>query len=91
MWSHFSAPWVCICPQVLPSPELLNQAEEVVQAWSTLANHPNLVALSTAFISSELDGSPALFFAHNYHPGAVTVTKVRGSLSLSLSFEASDI
>ncbi|MEW5313570.1 MAG: hypothetical protein WDW38_005128 [Sanguina aurantia] len=73
------------CQQVLPSPELLNQAEEVVEAWSSLANHPNLVALSTAFISSELDGSPALFFAHNYHPGAVTVTKAHLSPSVTAS------
>ena len=38
--------------------------------WEPLAAHPNLVALREAFASDEWDGSPSLFFVHDYHPGA---------------------
>lgn len=59
--------------QVIPTAELLASAEVAVGRWEAVANHPNLVGLRDAFVSSEWDGSPSLFFAHDYHPGAFTL------------------
>lgn len=55
--------------QVIPTAELLGAAEAAVGRWEPVANHPNLVGLRDAFVSSDWDGSPSLFFAHDYHPG----------------------
>ncbi|GAB4817655.1 hypothetical protein N2152v2_004701 [Parachlorella kessleri] len=57
--------------QVIPTAELLAAAEESVERWGPVANHPNLVGLREAFISNELDATPALFFSHDYHPGSL--------------------
>ena len=59
--------------QVAPSAELLAAAAEVVQAWSGLGSHPNLVIPRGAFVTGELDGAPALVFAHALHPAAITL------------------
>ena len=56
--------------QVIPTAELLGAAEACVARWEGVSNHPNLVGLREAFVSAEWDGSPSLFFAHDYHPGA---------------------
>lgn len=55
--------------QVIPTAELVGAAEEAVARWEPLAGHPNLVGLREAFASDEWDGSPSLFFVHDYHPG----------------------
>jgi PAB-dependent poly(A)-specific ribonuclease subunit 3 len=57
--------------QVIPTAELLSSAEAAVARWEPVANHPNLVGLRDAFVSADWDGSPSLFFAHDYHPGAL--------------------
>ncbi|PRW58104.1 PAB-dependent poly(A)-specific ribonuclease subunit 3 [Chlorella sorokiniana] len=56
--------------QVIPTAELLSSAEAAVARWEPVANHPNLVGLRDAFVSADWDGSPSLFFAHDYHPGS---------------------
>ncbi|KAG2482584.1 hypothetical protein HYH03_018468 [Edaphochlamys debaryana] len=69
--------------QVIPTAELLSRARETVESWAPLANHPNLVGLRAAFLASDAlgppgqaaggDGASALVFAHDFHPGAVTL------------------
>ncbi len=41
-----------------------------MERWGAVSNHPHLVGLREAFISTEMDSTPALFFSHDYHPGA---------------------
>lgn len=36
-----------------------------------VAQQPNLIVLRSAFVSSEVEGAPALFLVHDLHPGAV--------------------
>jgi hypothetical protein len=59
--------------QVIPTGELVARARHLVDVWSPVSYHPNLVALRGAFVSSELDGHDALIFVHDYHPGAMTL------------------
>jgi hypothetical protein len=60
--------------QLVPSAEVVAAAKEAVQAWAPLGAHPNLVVPRGAFATAELEGgSPALVFAHAYHPGAITL------------------
>ena len=59
--------------QVPPSPELATSAQEAVQSWSPLSSHPNLLVPRASFITGELEGGPALVFAHAFHPTAVTL------------------
>ncbi|PNW78145.1 hypothetical protein CHLRE_10g465850v5 [Chlamydomonas reinhardtii] len=70
--------------QLLPTAELLARAREAVAAWAPLANHPNIVGLRAAFLASESLVAPgtgggggandsALVFAHDFHPGAVSL------------------
>ena len=61
--------------QVLPSGELLAAARAAVEGWSVLAGHPGLVCPREAFVTADLDGSPALVVAAPYHPGAVTAAQ----------------
>ena len=57
----------------MPSAEVVAAAKEAVQAWAPLGAHPNLVVPRAAFATAELEGSPALVFAHAYHPSAITL------------------
>lgn len=41
--------------------------------WEPVSNHPNVTGLREAFVSSEWEGSPSLYFSHDYHPAAVTL------------------
>ncbi|GLC36514.1 hypothetical protein PLESTB_000156700 [Pleodorina starrii] len=71
--------------QVIPTAELLSRTRETVEQWSPLANHPNLVGLRAAFLASDSLVQPqppgqqpagdasALVFAHDFHPGAVSL------------------
>ncbi|KXZ42145.1 hypothetical protein GPECTOR_196g337 [Gonium pectorale] len=74
--------------QVIPTAELLSRAREAVESWAPLANHPNLVGLRAAFLSADSlaqppqhgqqqgssgEGASALVFAHDFHPGAVSL------------------
>lgn len=63
-----------ISPQQLPpTGNLLAAAQEAVEAWSVVAQQPNLIVLRSAFVSSEVEGAPALFLVHDLHPGAVSL------------------
>ena len=73
--SHHTLPPL---PQVIPTSELLARARAAVDTWAPVSNHPSMVGLRAAFVSSEMDGgNPALFFAHDYHPGSFTLAQVR--------------
>lgn len=56
-----------------PSGDLAASAAEVVERWAPLARHPYIVAIRETFVSREIEDSPALFFVHDYYPGAVTL------------------
>lgn len=58
-----------LAPQVIPTAELLTSARKAVNAWAPLANHPSLAGLRGTFVSDEIEGTNALFFVHDYHPG----------------------
>lgn len=57
--------------QLVPTGDLLASAQQAVEAWSPLAAHPNLVVPRHAFVSAEIDATPALFLVHELHPAAV--------------------
>ena len=57
--------------QLVPTGDMLAAAQEAAEAWSAVAQQPNLIALRSAFVSSEVEGAPALFLLHDLHPGAV--------------------
>ena len=57
--------------QLPPTGNLLAAAQEAVEAWSAVAQQPNLIVLRSAFVSSEVEGTPALFLVHDLHPAAV--------------------
>ncbi|GIM11094.1 hypothetical protein Vretimale_14654 [Volvox reticuliferus] len=73
--------------QVIPTAELLSRARETVEQWAPLANHPNLVGLRAAFPAADSLSQPqpaggqqssiadtsALVFAHDFHPGAMSL------------------
>ncbi|CAM6115673.1 unnamed protein product [Calypogeia fissa] len=59
--------------QVPPSGDLATSAADVVERWAPLARHPYIVAIRETFVSREIEDSPALFFVHDYYPGAVTL------------------
>lgn len=68
------ARWLTVTPglvQLPPTGNLLAAAQEAVEAWSAVAQQPNLIVLRSAFVSSEVEGAPALFLVHDLHPGAV--------------------
>ena len=80
-----TSPHVHPPPQVIPTAELAGAAEASVARWEAVANHPNMVGLREAFVSSDWDGgSPSLFFVHDYHPGAAdgAVVTVGGELEV---------
>lgn len=59
--------------QVIPTAELAATAVETVERWAPLARHPHIVAIKESFVSRELEDTPALFFVHDFYPGAVTL------------------
>jgi hypothetical protein len=46
--------WGCTWLQVAPNGETLAAALAAVDAWAAVAEHPNVVALRDAFVSSEV-------------------------------------
>ena len=62
---------LCMGPQLVPTGDMLAAAQEAVEAWSAVAQQPNLIVLRSAFVSSEVEGAAALFLVHDLHPGAV--------------------
>ena len=67
---------------MIPTSELLSRARAAVDAWAPVSNHPNMIGLRAAFVSSEMeDATASLFFAHDYHPGSVTLAQVGGVLT----------
>jgi len=65
-----SSPCHCAA-QLVPTGDMLAAAQEAVEAWSAVAQQPNLIVLRSAFVSSEVEGAAALFLVHDLHPGAV--------------------
>lgn len=59
--------------QLPPSAELLAAAQDVVEQWAVVAQHPGLVCPRQAFVSQELEFAPCLVFAHEYQPAAYTL------------------
>ncbi len=59
--------------QVIPTAELATLAVEAVERWAPLSRHPHIVALRESLVSREVEDSAALFFVHDYYPGAVTL------------------
>ena len=59
--------------QLPPSAELLAAAQDVVEQWAAVAQHPGLVCPRQAFVSQELEFAPCLVFAHDYQPAAYTL------------------
>eukprot|EP00798_Chlamydomonas_sp_ICE-L_P006426 gene6426-3053_t len=60
--------------QVIPSSDLLSQARRVAEQWSRVANHPHVVGLRAVFVSAEMESSAAMFFVHDFHPGAISLS-----------------
>ena len=56
-----------------PSADGAAAAAAAVAAWAPLAGHPNLAPPTSAFVSSDWGGSPALWLAADLFPGAVTL------------------
>lgn len=61
---------------VVPSAELTLAARVAVDRWSRLVDHPHIAALHGTFVSADMWDTPALFFAHEYHAGAVSLESV---------------
>jgi len=59
--------------QVIPSPELTAAAREAVVRWAPLIGHPNIAGLRGTFVSADMWDTPALYFAHDYHAGALSL------------------
>ena len=59
--------------QLPADPDLVAAAQDIVQQWSPLARHPNLSTPTEAFITSQMEGGPALVFVHAYYPAAITL------------------
>jgi PAB-dependent poly(A)-specific ribonuclease subunit 3 len=59
--------------QVIPSPELTAAAREAVARWTPLMGHPHIAALRGTFVSADMWEAPALYFAHDYHAGALSL------------------
>ena len=48
-------------------------ALQVVERWAAVAEHPGVTALRGVFVAREIADAPALFFAHDYVPAAITL------------------
>ena len=48
-------------------------ARDAVDRWAQLMGHPHVCGLRGTFVSADLWEAPALYFAHDYHAGAVTI------------------
>lgn len=59
--------------QLPVDPDLAAAAQDIVQQWSFLASHPNLCTPAEAFITTQMEGGPALVFVHAYYPAAITL------------------
>ena len=60
----------------IPSAELTLAARVAVDRWGRLVDHPHIAALRGTFVSADMWDTPALFFAHEYHAGAVSLESV---------------
>lgn len=50
----------------------MQEARGVVERWSTISMHPNVVAVRDAFVADDADGTSALHISHDYIAGAIT-------------------
>ncbi|KAL6781824.1 hypothetical protein ACKKBF_B09570 [Auxenochlorella protothecoides x Auxenochlorella symbiontica] len=58
---------------VAPAPQLLAGFRAAQERWRAVEGQPFLAAWREALVSAELDGAPALWLAHAFVPGAVTL------------------
>ena len=56
-----------------PTPDLLSRYGGALARWRGVGAHPFLARWLDVFVSAELDGVPALWLAHEFVPGAVTL------------------
>ena len=61
--------------QLPPSAEQYTVVREAVEAWQQVNSHPNIAALRSAFVSSDISGTASLYLVHDYHPGAVSLSR----------------
>ena len=59
--------------QVIPSPELTATAREAVDRWAPLMGHPHIAGLRGTFVSADMWEALALYFAHDYYAGAMSL------------------
>lgn len=59
--------------QFPPDPDLAAAAQDIVQQWFPLVGHPNLSTPAEAFVTTQLEGGPALVLVHAYYPAAITL------------------
>lgn len=62
--------------QVIASEDLAATAIEAVERWAPLARHPHIVAIRESFVSREVEDTAALFFVHDFYPGALTLQRM---------------
>ena len=70
------------CPYVLrrldgrflaPTREVVASAQEVLERWSAVESHPNILVPRAIFVSREIQDIPSLFIASDYKPAAITL------------------
>lgn len=66
---------------ILPSSDATLAARAAVVRWGVLVDHPHIAALRGTFVSADMWDTPALFFAHEYHAGAVSLETLHCSES----------
>jgi len=59
--------------QVVPSQEMTQVGQAVVERWLPLARHPALCVPRYVCITSDMDSLPSLVFVHDLHAGAMTL------------------
>jgi len=66
--------------QIAPNPELTAAAREAVDRWAPFHGHPHIAALRGTFVSADMWGSAALYFAHDYYAGASSLESIHCEL-----------
>ena len=56
-----------------PTSEVVASAQEVLERWSAVESHPNILVPRAIFVSQEIHNIPSLFIASDYKPAAITL------------------
>lgn len=60
--------------QVGPSEAIIQMAKDACRQWRSIGvSHPHIAAFRGAFVSSDMEDTPSLYFVHDYCPGSQTV------------------